>query len=477
MKICVADDEQVIRTSIINKLKSILPESEIYDVGFGRHALDNIRLVKPDLVFLDIRMPQLDGLELLKALKNSDPDMMVAMLTGYDEFEYARKALQLGALDYLLKPADLDELQAITDKVGAQLQSKFLHEFEPFQRTLASQFIIIDHIQCQAVNYWFNERLPKGIWLGDSKEKERFIHDSQTKYVLHFSVNHEYEGLVYLADKERAEDVFREKCDFITVFKQLLNRCETERFFKGATNPLKKMNRKQLNHKAAALRKSIISIMMDLNKSSLASLDSLVAEWLEELSLLEINLIKKECAHMMSSLDEGLSSKDELIVMDVDKNNYWLKWINQHKTWDELQERLRKFLMDGFLALVNLKEKSEANNNKSDSWLGVVEKYLKNSKDLYVGLDEIASYANVHPVTLSRLFKQETGMTFVRYLTTRRLNKAKELLLHSNKKIREIAEEVGYMNHPHFRTIFKTEFGHNPKEYRQMNGVTLENDD
>jgi YesN/AraC family two-component response regulator len=78
----------------------------------------------------------------------------------------------------------------------------------------------------------------------------------------------------------------------------------------------------------------------------------------------------------------------------------------------------------------------------------------------------------VHSVTLSRIFKQQTGMNFVKYVVRCRLKRAQHLLLKTDKKIDEISEEIGYIDYRYFRNLFKKEFGLTPSEYRKKNRVS-----
>lgn len=94
-----------------------------------------------------------------------------------------------------------------------------------------------------------------------------------------------------------------------------------------------------------------------------------------------------------------------------------------------------------------------------------------------MSLESIADVVGVHPVTLSRIFKQQTGMNFVRYLVRSRLQHAQSLLLKTDKKINEISEEVGYVDYRYFRTLFKKEFGCTPSEYRRRNGIGAAGDE
>ena len=106
--ICVVDDEP----SILNTLSSIL-EDEGYQVALaknGEEALKVIQMEPPDVVILDIWMPELDGLEVLTRVRELFPSMMVIMMSGHGSVETAVKATKLGAYDYLEKPLDLEKV-------------------------------------------------------------------------------------------------------------------------------------------------------------------------------------------------------------------------------------------------------------------------------------------------------------------------------------------------------------------------------
>lgn len=467
MRICVVDDEPIVRMSIIDKLESIVPKADIYDVGFGTEALDRVRTVKPDLLFLDIRMPNIDGLEILKAVSESDLETKVVILTGYDQFEYARIALQHGAIGYLLKPAGLEELRAIVDKAIRQMQERFILEFESLLSKQPHPNIALDRTDCPGVGYWFDERMPKTVAFDDLETAA----DSQVeekRIVFRFAIQFA-SGYVYLTNFDGKPFVFRNKRDCIPTVVQAWERHMSARYFgESFSQSTLKVHDSYSVKQVMDLRKSIIAITLELDKSSDWKLNELVDEWLGLLPQIGMEPLKKECAKMMVMLDEGLVPANKPLLMEEAKLEYWLEWVDEHKTWDNLREKIRSFIVNGFRALILAEEKNNRNSHKQEiSWLNTVDRCLSSSERFQIGLEEIAAQANVHPVTLSRLFKQETGMSFVHYVTKRRLNKAKELLLNTNWKIQTIAEEVGYFNYPHFRNIFKSEFGCGPKEYRE----------
>ena len=113
----VIDDESLIRKGTIKKLQPM--EEQITCIGEadnGKAGIELIQEVHPDIVILDMQMPIMGGKELLPYLAESYPDMPLIVISGYRDFEYARSAVQLGALDYLLKPINREELNRVLEK-------------------------------------------------------------------------------------------------------------------------------------------------------------------------------------------------------------------------------------------------------------------------------------------------------------------------------------------------------------------------
>lgn len=117
VNLLIADDERIARLFIRHVIeREAAPVATVYEAADGREAVALAVRYKPDLVFLDIRMPELDGLQAAAAIMAELPDAQVVIVTAYGDFDYARTALRAGVVDYLLKPARTSE---IMDKVRA----------------------------------------------------------------------------------------------------------------------------------------------------------------------------------------------------------------------------------------------------------------------------------------------------------------------------------------------------------------------
>ena len=124
MFILIADDEKMIRLSLQSMLEELYPEEHMYMHAInGKATVEQVKKLPPDLVFLDIRMPLMNGLAALKKIFEIVPGISSIILTAHDEFEYAVQAIKLGVEDYILKPVSLEELAAALTRAAEKINS------------------------------------------------------------------------------------------------------------------------------------------------------------------------------------------------------------------------------------------------------------------------------------------------------------------------------------------------------------------
>ncbi|QJD87115.1 response regulator transcription factor [Cohnella herbarum] len=124
MKIMIVDDEPIILGGIVAMVRECREDAWIEEASDGFEALEKLRTFRPDLLISDVNMPEMTGLELIEETKRQGYCDKYVILTGYDEFEYARQAVRLGVMDYLLKPVQEGELQSVIDRLGRHGESK-----------------------------------------------------------------------------------------------------------------------------------------------------------------------------------------------------------------------------------------------------------------------------------------------------------------------------------------------------------------
>ena len=124
-KIMLVDDEEEVRKSIIRKIDWSRAGFEVIgDAENGKEALEKIDQIEPDVVLTDIRMPYMDGLSLAEAIRQRHPSIKIVIFSGFDEFEYAKKAIKLNVIEYILKPVNVEELTAILKRIKGSLDEE-----------------------------------------------------------------------------------------------------------------------------------------------------------------------------------------------------------------------------------------------------------------------------------------------------------------------------------------------------------------
>lgn len=142
-KVIVVDDEE----TIVRGLVSCMPWEQygcevVATAGSGREALELAREHKPDILFTDINMPEMDGIALIAGLRSEYPDMRITILTGYPVFEYAQKAVEMGVTRYLLKPSKFAQLEEALSAMTQSLSGSPEEQTEPDGAEASQNFII-----------------------------------------------------------------------------------------------------------------------------------------------------------------------------------------------------------------------------------------------------------------------------------------------------------------------------------------------
>ena len=118
MKIIIAEDEQRARRGLKNLITSISDKYEVIaEVSDGKQALEIIQIMKPDIVFTDLRMPYMDGMDLISRAQAAALHTKYVIVSAYEEFEVARQAISLGVSDYLVKPITYDEVKELMERL------------------------------------------------------------------------------------------------------------------------------------------------------------------------------------------------------------------------------------------------------------------------------------------------------------------------------------------------------------------------
>jgi two-component system response regulator YesN len=461
MKICVIDDELTIRKGIVQKIEELAPYAVVYDLGYGHKALEQLMFVRPDLAFVDIFMPEINGLEMLKRVKDFLPNTRFVILTGYGEFKYAQEALQLGVKNYLLKPVYHKVLLLEIEDVRNHMQSKVEAELADGLHLLALSGYQINISKVYRPSAWLDSQAAKKIIFTLSEN----IMNLMENPILTFTTGKGGLGAI-IETQHNDTNAFYNRLVWTDRLKPILQLFETTCYFvEDETSAQLRVARDPAPIIAAAnkIRWDIMTLL-DSGEYREEKIRIQLRKWLDTIGTLSYHLLRQECVELIAACDEFMRKRDRGFVKEEDVRG-WGKWVDSFGQWPQLKEQIENLIAKGLSTLV------EFSRNEASTADNMIER-LNELLDSEISLDKltlqwVADRMHMHPVTVSRLFKKKTGMNFVDYLTDRKMNLAKKLLLYTPKKINVIASELGYSNYRYFGHLFKNHFGLPPNQFRR----------
>ena len=145
-RIVIADDEEYVRDLLARNINQTLEDFQVVGKAeSGPTALDMLLELQPDILFTDICMPIVDGLEMIRHIQERELPIKTVIISGYDDFAYAKQALSLGVTEYLLKPFLPDELHRVLHKIRAELerQSTLMNNIQDMKNQLEDSRVIV----------------------------------------------------------------------------------------------------------------------------------------------------------------------------------------------------------------------------------------------------------------------------------------------------------------------------------------------
>ncbi|WP_135553608.1 response regulator transcription factor [Paenibacillus cymbidii] len=462
MKICVVEDEKTTRESIVHKLTLLSSDNLIFDVEYGFKALERLLLIQPNLVFLDIYMPELNGLEMLRQVRGKLHHTRFVILTGYGEFEYAREALLLGVEDYLLKPVYEKDLKKIVEKVQVDLMNEMQINLQQELRLLEQSGYGIKIINIDFPEIWSDANKRKKIMMGENKSTS-----PDQAVLVRFEGYKGMNGIVALADSTESEDACFYDCHEFSIHLRKEMELYTAACFFEETRDLAVRRMKQsysASLSASSLLRHEMVSRIASGKADLNEIHHLFDQWTASIGEISLPLLQRECVMLLSALDGAVQNRNMRFIEETDKA-YWEDWVHSSETWSVLRNRMDYLVHKGLSALYSLAGPNKLTDRE------IVERILAmidNFNDYQqMSLDRFAEQFHIHPVALSKVFKKQTGINFIQYLTKNKMIRASYLLQHTAKKVHEVSTELGYSNYRYFSMLFKKEFHVLPQQYRR----------
>lgn len=531
MRILIVEDDFVVRQGICLSLEWEKYELSICaDASNGKLGLELAERLHPDIIITDIRMPIMDGLEFTEKVLNILPDVKIIILSGYDDFSYAQKALRLGVNDYLLKPVDADELlKCVCDVRDSVLKERESREYREKLIKECEEEILHRVMEC-----FLHPLHP------EEKEKIReeletignTIGENLTYRVLVLAV----ENFLFLTKNyTRAEKKALSERVKIEVERAFGECCHAWCFGDGVGQFViilgyDNMSRLHMDNSCLFLMRGfeekegiLCAMSCGMEKHSM---EEIYLSYEEAVSVLHChsgqgeNLIFHYAEEKMGQdtlfwklyedekkIIDGILQKD---LEEIEKNVeiFWRKAAEKQVSYEKLNAACVRIVSKIFNTLaemeISFKEDSEAyydtlsqirqfrsmghlkrfmtsfirevlsclGETEKKKYSSVVEQavnYVKVNYKNELTVKSISQELFITPNYFSHIFKAEMGMNFTDYVNEVRIECAKKLLRENRLKVYEVADQLGYQNYKYFNKVFKKYTGYSPKEYSRGN--------
>ena len=518
MKIFVADDEEIIRAGIRNCIEK---QAETFTIcgeaEDGEMALPLIRELKPDILIADVRMPFMDGLDLSSLVKRAMPWVHIVIVSGHDEFEYAQKAVNVGVDAYILKPVNSPKLLEVLNEVADRIEKEkktYLEIEESLKRDELETTALREHYLGELVvgalslnealqlaerhkvnllskKYVVCQAALSGFVSGDELARVRLLGNrvfgdrSDTIWFLQsadqivFIVKGEHEAAVREAAYETAQILRHELKRYLSMdvsvgIGSIVDRVgELQKSYADARSVFgsglifqgnKIIGYDDLKHDRIT-QKPIMSLNVplaeQLRHASRKDLPQILDNYFKEVSdeSLDSHLLR---FYLLTDLIVTASrlTKDKGEVQRLVPEN-----TQQVFSLASSFEECRSFAVDLLTEMISLLSASSSIPYGQE--IRNAREYIDvHYSDPDISLHTVSQQVGFSPSHFSAVFSQETGETFIEYLTKRRIEAAKILLTDRKNKLHEIAPAIGYNDPHYFSYVFKKNTGMSPKEYR-----------
>ena len=538
IKVFLCEDEFVVREGIKNNIDWAGNGYEfVGEASDGELALPLIRKLEPDIVITDIKMPFMDGLELSRVIRKELPFAEIVILSGYEEFDYAKQAISIGVAQYLTKPISGDDLlreldtlreKIIRSKEERALKEQFKKEMEENDRRERSDLFrylvsgdcavpeLLQRAEKLGIDLsamWYNIVLL--FTKSEHHEIEEYSRSSVTidEYLLEIAdemecivFDRDLEGKAILIMADSEEELGRRQSALIEKFEAVFKDYSHVRFCGGIGKAVNRLSRLNESYEDAGCALANRFFVPDSGfftaKRDMAQTSATEEQF--DMSTIDAKRIDKSNVQKflkMGNLDEIPFYVGEF-VKSVGEDAFNSYIFRQYIAMDVF------FAVSGFMeeitggkegagiaevskeALGNVTSVTEyitqviesairyrdsiATNRYKDIVDSAVKYIEENYADEELSLNQLASHVNVSPNHLSTIFSQQTGKTFIKYLTEYRMDKAKEMLRCTSKRSSEISEAVGYKDPHYFSYMFKKTVGMTPTNYRGNNAADEE---
>jgi two-component system response regulator YesN len=498
-KILVVDDEPPFIRSVVRVIEKNTSGFQVCDFAYnGKEALEKIHKNRPDVVITDIKMPIMDGIELIKNINRNYPDIQTVILSGYQDFEYAKQALKARAVDYLLKPIEPKQItklmESIYDKLvvmdeaaeqkalyslslGEKIEDEVIKKYFNYKYFCIS--IVLEGLYLNKINRFNFQGISVGHSLqdilgkyGSGFDKTWSIRLIGTKEIL---VLYAYNNRTMVSEE----------------IKKIFYELESSRnnITLGYSESFEDLNHlpKHLNDVEKAIKNSVI-----INKSTLVSPGLINYDGTKPKILLDNHEMAKIEVLTHSKMTKGLMDEVQSLInqWEQEKNTQISveRTVRQILTCFQRNSNLNFDLLDYFdevLPFINgyedilnflndiineaISGEGVAKSSRSTQELfKSIELYVKSNINKMISISDVCSHIHISQSYLCKIVRENKNMSFNEYVTKEKINVAKNYLSKfTDMLIKDVAEIVGYEDQHYFSRVFKQITGYSPSEYRE----------
>lgn len=490
LKVAIFDDEFI----VIEGLKKMVDWAKygmvvVGTANDGNSALELFQFERPDIIFTDIRMPGLDGLELVSKVLTEAPGTKCIVFSGFNEFEYVKKALKLGVIDYLQKPITIPMIEEAVQKIVVQINKE--NEVSELRTKWVENRKEL--LEKTTLDLLLGKKETEAKWrecFGES-EAERIIGTTVIAYsgkmysmknndaykivpvwngstsllvFFHFNENLEVfsEQLTTWTEYEEVTigsgHTYSRLIDITKSYREALHALRYGRFLesKGWTRFEEVGTNNKIPENLSAQEETVLFYMRTGDKDGLFEQLTKYTQWVDSQEL-NPDAIESEFLKLVYLGMEVVRETGEIVKQS---SYYPQKEIRELTTKDEMIDwlfRQMELMIDQIIG------SKKTNKHKA---VEKAKKYIESHYNQDITLQEVATVVDMNPNYFSLLFKEEIGLTYIKYLTKYRMEQAK-IMLKEGRKISDVSEEVGYLTYRHFSEVFKKYTGMTPKQYKE----------
>lgn len=471
--ILIAEDEKFIRKGLITMVqRSPIPAEAILEARDGEEALELLRQNEVDLLITDIRMPKMDGIELVSQLGDLDHQPMVLVISGYDDFSYAVEMLRNGAFDYLLKPVEREKLFAVLKKLEDQYQQKQAQREERGQqlvRTLRHLMLEQDADSPE----WREQagRCREGFFPGpyvgfcaggcDAPLPEVVLRLRAVGALYLYAASEEdADALAALLSVPVGRSGPHTGPESLPLCYQEARAAWQRSFFTGEPfdapapetfQPLAVTVEQLMG--LAGLSRGQEAVQLLRGEGERAARGEADPEDVSALCARFAQRLEKDYGQFMA---EGGEPKRFAALWDFPN---WAQYLDGLGRW-----------LDGFCGRTAEEFADYENKQKIRQAAQYIQQHFREPLSMTV----VSNHVSMNYSLFSLLFKQYTGVNFSGYLQELRIGEAKRLLEETDWRVNEICHRAGFSDDKHFLKVFKAAVGFSPTEYRRAKAPTRE---